>query len=486
MGLSGPKTIVRHILPNISSLLIIDATLNVGAAILAETGLSFFGFGVQAPDTSLGTLLGEGARQVNSFPWLFTGPAVVVVLLVLSVNAVGDGLRDALDPNSALRRICPMSVDHHAPAGKVRRTTSGTVLEVRDLHVTFPSEAGPVRAVRGLDFTLAAGETMAIVGESGSGKSVTSLAIMGLHPETAKITGSIKLHGDELLGRSDEAMSRLRGEELAMIFQDPLSALTPVYTIGDQIVETMQVHHVDLPGRRPEPGRRAAGPGRHPQPAGAGEVLPARVLRRHAAAGHDRHGHRQRPRRDHRRRADHRARRDHPGAGAGGAEEGAAGDRRRGDHDHPRPRRGGRHRRSGDGHVRRSSGRAGHAWTRSSTSPADAVHDRPAGRRAPAGRPGQGGAGHAGGEPAVGGQPAARLPVRAALPDVVTEPARTDEPPLAPDRPARAPRPPASTRPGSRRRSWTTPTSSRCRRSPPRRSSAFPATSARPCSSWTT
>ena len=100
MGLSAPKTIVRHILPNISSLLIIDATLNVGAAILAETGLSFFGFGVQAPDTSLGTLLGEGSRQVNSFPWLFTGPAVVVVLLVLSVNAVGDGLRDALDPNS--------------------------------------------------------------------------------------------------------------------------------------------------------------------------------------------------------------------------------------------------------------------------------------------------------------------------------------------------------------------------------------------------
>ncbi len=101
MGLSAPKTIVRHILPNISSLLIIDATLNVSAAILAETGLSFFGFGVQPPDTSLGTLLGEGARQVNSFPWLFASPAIAVVLLVLSVNAVGDGLRDALDPNSA-------------------------------------------------------------------------------------------------------------------------------------------------------------------------------------------------------------------------------------------------------------------------------------------------------------------------------------------------------------------------------------------------
>jgi peptide/nickel transport system permease protein len=101
MGLSAPKTIVRHVLPNISSLLIIDTTLNVSSAILAETGLSFFGFGVQPPDTSLGTLLGEGARQVNSFPWLFASPAVAVVVLVLCVNAVGDGLRDALDPNSS-------------------------------------------------------------------------------------------------------------------------------------------------------------------------------------------------------------------------------------------------------------------------------------------------------------------------------------------------------------------------------------------------
>ncbi len=126
---------------------------------------------------------------------------------------------------------------------KARRTTSGTVLQVTDLHVTFPSEAGPVRAVRGLSFDLAAGETLAVVGESGSGKSVTSLAIMGLLPATARVQGSVKLHGDELLGRNDEGLSRLRGESMAMVFQDPLSALTPVYTVGDQIVEAIQVHH---------------------------------------------------------------------------------------------------------------------------------------------------------------------------------------------------------------------------------------------------
>ena len=106
---------------------------------------------------------------------------------------------------------------------KNRRTQAGdTVLSVTDLHVTFPSEAGPVRAVRGLSFDLAAGETLAIVGESGSGKSVTSLAVMGLHPPTTRITGSIKLHGEELLGRTDDELSKIRGRDLAMVFQDPL------------------------------------------------------------------------------------------------------------------------------------------------------------------------------------------------------------------------------------------------------------------------
>jgi len=104
MGLSGPRIIVRHILPNIASLLIIDAILNVSGAILAETSLAYFGFGVQPPDTSLGTLLGDGARQLGSFPWLFAGPASVIVLLILSVNAVGDGLRDAFDPGSVSSR----------------------------------------------------------------------------------------------------------------------------------------------------------------------------------------------------------------------------------------------------------------------------------------------------------------------------------------------------------------------------------------------
>ncbi|TLM83983.1 ABC transporter ATP-binding protein [Pseudarthrobacter sp. NamE2] len=117
------------------------------------------------------------------------------------------------------------------------------VLSVRDLHVRFNSENGVVHAVRGVDFDLMPGKTLGIVGESGSGKSVTSLAIMGLLPGTADISGSVRLRGRELLGLSDKAMCEYRGNELSMVFQDPLSSLTPVYTVGTQISEALTIHN---------------------------------------------------------------------------------------------------------------------------------------------------------------------------------------------------------------------------------------------------
>jgi peptide/nickel transport system permease protein len=104
MGVPPLKVITRHILPQMSSLLIADATINVGAAILTETSLSYFGFGVQPPDVSLGTLIASGTTSVVSFPWLFFIPGGLLVLTVLAVNLVGDGLRDALDPNSGRGR----------------------------------------------------------------------------------------------------------------------------------------------------------------------------------------------------------------------------------------------------------------------------------------------------------------------------------------------------------------------------------------------
>ncbi|MCU1418157.1 MAG: peptide transporter ATP-binding protein [Schumannella sp.] len=122
------------------------------------------------------------------------------------------------------------------------RSSSAPLLEVRNLSVTFPQDTGDVRAVRDISYSIAEGEFLGIVGESGSGKSVSSLAIMGLLPDTAQITGEIIFQGKSLLKLDDRALSRIRGKELAIIFQDPLSALTPVYTIGDQISEALRLH----------------------------------------------------------------------------------------------------------------------------------------------------------------------------------------------------------------------------------------------------
>ena len=105
MGVSNRRIIARHILPNVASILIIDTALNVGMAILAETGLSFLGFGVQPPDVSLGTLIADGTKSATTFPWVFLFPAGVLVLIVLCANLIGDGLRDALDPASANLRV---------------------------------------------------------------------------------------------------------------------------------------------------------------------------------------------------------------------------------------------------------------------------------------------------------------------------------------------------------------------------------------------
>ncbi|RJO77084.1 ABC transporter ATP-binding protein [Nocardia panacis] len=120
--------------------------------------------------------------------------------------------------------------------------STAPLLEVADLRVSFPGEEGRIEAVRGVNFSVADGEVLAIVGESGSGKSVSSLAVIGLLPDQARISGSVRLRGRELLGLGDREMSRLRGRSVSMVFQDPLSALTPVYRVGDQIAEALLAH----------------------------------------------------------------------------------------------------------------------------------------------------------------------------------------------------------------------------------------------------
>jgi peptide/nickel transport system ATP-binding protein len=121
--------------------------------------------------------------------------------------------------------------------------TTDAVLSVENLTVDFPTPDGAVHAVRGVTYRLSPGEVLGIVGESGSGKSVTSMAVMGLLPKTAKITGSVRFRDRELLGLSDNEMKSVRGRNVAMIFQDPMTSLNPVYKVGYQLAEAVLAHH---------------------------------------------------------------------------------------------------------------------------------------------------------------------------------------------------------------------------------------------------
>jgi len=126
------------------------------------------------------------------------------------------------------------------PAG----TGEGPYLDVRDLRVHFTTDDGLVKSVDGVSFSIERGKTLGIVGESGSGKSVTSMSIMGLHTaKNAKIEGSIKIGDEEIVGKPIDAIRQLRGQKMAIIFQDPLSALHPFYTVGDQIIEAYRIHN---------------------------------------------------------------------------------------------------------------------------------------------------------------------------------------------------------------------------------------------------
>ena len=116
------------------------------------------------------------------------------------------------------------------------------LLEVRDLSIELRTHRGPALAVRDASFSLERGDSLGLVGESGSGKSITAMALMGLLPEGAKVTGSIRFDGQELVGQSERALCALRGDRIGMIFQEPMTALNPVHTVGHQVAEPLRLH----------------------------------------------------------------------------------------------------------------------------------------------------------------------------------------------------------------------------------------------------
>ena len=190
------------------------------------------------------------------------------------------------------------------------------LLEVRGLKTHFNTDRGLFRAVDGISFSVPRGRTVGLVGESGCGKSVTSLSVMGLVPSPpGKVEAdAVMFAGRDVLGLSADERRRLRGGKMSMIFQEPMTSLNPVHTVGQQIVEAILAHTADVAAGRARPRHRDAGTGENSLRQAAHRRLSAQSVRRHAPARDDRDGAVLRAGAADRRRADHRARRHHPGA----------------------------------------------------------------------------------------------------------------------------------------------------------------------------
>ncbi|HEY5096511.1 MAG TPA: dipeptide/oligopeptide/nickel ABC transporter permease/ATP-binding protein, partial [Acidimicrobiales bacterium] len=280
-----PGRIMRtHVLPNVASPIIIQVALALGFALLAEAGLAFLGIGAQPPTPSWGDMLQEAYQFIFQAPLALVFPGLAIMLTVLSFNAVADGIRDSIGRGSTTappggwrsrlrqRRRAhetraaadgpeeadrppslpspsvparPVPTPAPAPvAAAVPSTGPGHLLDVDGLRVEFTINGDSWPVVEDLSFSVDPGRTLGLVGESGSGKTVSALAIMGLLPRpVARVTaGAVHFQGGNLLALDAKALRAVRGDQIAMIFQDPMTSLNPAFTVGNQIAEQVRAH----------------------------------------------------------------------------------------------------------------------------------------------------------------------------------------------------------------------------------------------------
>ena len=223
-GASHLRVMIGHVAPNAIGPVVVQASVLAAFALQLEAGLSFLGLGTQPPTPSLGGMLAEGREVLIQAPW------------------VGD-LPRPRDRRRRARLHLPRrrAAPNLRPAGGGRMSA---VLELADVSVHFRTgeAVSGVPAVPSVSLALEPGEIFGIVGESGSGKSTVANAVMGLLPANASVSGSIRVDGREMIGLDDDALRQIRGDEVAMIFQDPSASLDPTWPVGDQIAETIRAH----------------------------------------------------------------------------------------------------------------------------------------------------------------------------------------------------------------------------------------------------
>ncbi|RUT34408.1 dipeptide/oligopeptide/nickel ABC transporter permease/ATP-binding protein [Arsenicitalea aurantiaca] len=255
LGGKGHAAILfTEILPNVLPVIVITMSTTVGWMILETAGLSFLGLGAQPPQADLGSMLGDGRAQLFTSPHVSIIPGLMIFALVMSINLLGDGVRDVLDPRlkaGALNRPMPVTRIDRKTTPPAEKPGLG-LLAVENLETSFARGRGTAPAVKGISFTLEKGECLGLIGESGSGKSVTALSLMGLvaSPPGIITGGAVYLEGRDIFSLPEAGITALRGQRVAYIFQDPLTTLHPLFPVGEQVAEAVSAHQ--------SIGRRAA------------------------------------------------------------------------------------------------------------------------------------------------------------------------------------------------------------------------------------
>ncbi|MFC9251876.1 dipeptide/oligopeptide/nickel ABC transporter permease/ATP-binding protein [Amycolatopsis thailandensis] len=247
-GIGRFRILIRHVLPNIAEPLVVNSTIGAGTALLAFSGLSFLGIGVQSPAYDWGRLLFDGIGAIYTNATAALVPGAAVLLAGLAFNLFGESVAKALGitTGTGVRALLssrrkPVEGPEFAESGT---RSSDVVLDVRDLEVTLPGVNGPIRPVRGVSFEVRRGEAVGIVGESGSGKSLTALAVTRLVAEHGRVDASrLELLGKDLLVPDTAVQRKLLGTSMAMVFQDPTTAFNPTRRIGGQLAEVATEHH---------------------------------------------------------------------------------------------------------------------------------------------------------------------------------------------------------------------------------------------------
>jgi peptide/nickel transport system permease protein len=244
-GMTDTRIIITEVLPNVFPVIVIAMSTTVGWMILETAGLSFLGLGSQPPQADLGSMLGEARAALITSPYTSVVPGAMILIIVMAINLLGDGIRDALDPrlkSGVLSSPRPRTLV--ANYSKTENLDASELLSVSNLKTQFHIGNRNYKAVDGISIYAKKGACLGIIGESGSGKSVTALSIMGLvsSPPGIITEGYVNYKGIDLIQTNDQKLRSLRGGKISYIFQDPLSSLHPLYTVQQQLEEAILAH----------------------------------------------------------------------------------------------------------------------------------------------------------------------------------------------------------------------------------------------------